>query len=100
MNQANKVLEGAVIGRLTSFVEAAPWKLSHPEMVGDALAAYPLSRSRIIGASAPGQVFVFVEFHWLSLLHRHISCASISPKRFLLQPPPSNSTRWLMLSLP
>jgi len=63
LDQTSEVLEGAVIGRLPFFVKAAPGKLSHLEVVGDALAADSFPRTWIIGALAPGQVLIFVTFH-------------------------------------
>jgi hypothetical protein len=57
------VLEGTVIGRLSFFVEATSGKLSHLEVISDALAADSFPRTRIIGALAPGQICFFVAFH-------------------------------------
>jgi len=54
VHQAGEVLEGAIIGGLGFCVEATPGKLSHLEVIGDALAADAFSRARIIGAIAPG----------------------------------------------
>jgi hypothetical protein len=57
------VLEGPVIGGFRLLGKNAAGQLPHLEVVGDALAAYPLSRARIVSAIAPGQVLLFVTFH-------------------------------------
>jgi hypothetical protein len=63
LHEASEVLEGAVIGGFPFCVEAATRKFSHPEMIGDALAAHPFPGAGVVGAFAAGQVFFFVTFH-------------------------------------
>jgi len=43
LHESSEVLEGAVIGRLPFFVEAAPGKFPGPKVVGNAFAANPFS---------------------------------------------------------
>jgi hypothetical protein len=57
------VLEGTVIGRLPLCVEAARGKFPRLEVVGNAFATNPLSRTRVIGAIALYEVFFFLAVH-------------------------------------
>ena len=80
LNKTGEVLEGAVIGGFRLLGKSTAGQLPHPEMIGDALTAYPFSRARIISAVASGQVLFFVTFHRLSLLHGHIFlCLDLFP---------------------
>ena len=63
LNKTGEVLEGAVIGGFRLLGKSTAGQLPHPEMIGDALTAYPFSRARIISAVASGQVLFFVAFH-------------------------------------
>jgi hypothetical protein len=73
-DEAGEVLERPVVGCLGLFRKNAAGQLPHLEMIGDAVAADPLSGAWVIGTITPGQVLLFVTFHRVSSFYEIALC--------------------------
>ena len=63
LHELGETLEAAVVGALDLLRETAGRKLAHAEMIGEALAAHPLSRTSAVAAVAPFQIALLLAFH-------------------------------------
>lgn len=57
------MFEGAIVGTLRITVEAAGGKLTHLEMILQAVAADPLAATWVIGTAAPIKILFLLAFH-------------------------------------
>lgn len=64
---ANKMGNGAIIRALRLGREETAWQFSHPPVVTDTIAAFTLSRARLVGARAFCSILVYVALHILFL---------------------------------
>jgi hypothetical protein len=64
---AHEMGNGAVVRALCLGWEEAAWQFSHSPVVADAVTAFALSWTRLVGAGAFGSILVDVTLHTLFL---------------------------------
>jgi hypothetical protein len=98
-HQAGKMLERAIIGSLRIVGKATSRELPRLEMMGNTLTANSLSWTRVIAAVAALHVFLFLTFHFVTLLIICVPAPSFlhrSGDRPDVNPYPPYQQKWVL----